>query len=463
MLKCTTLYNMLKNNATEFGDKEAILYDTMSVSYKMLFEDAVKKALHLMRYDGKEIAIYGPASYRWIVNVFGTILAGKDAVLIDSFAPANIRQEKLSKVGIDYVLCSTNQYVLSDAGANILPGTEKDDVTGLTYNAKTCEGNVILFTATAWDGDKPCVVTMKNILTAVKRMNDHCMCTEEDRVLSQIELTRIFGLVYSLFWPLANGACVCVGRGLRHIDSDTFYYNPTIFPGTPSVMNYCKRINAFNPELRKVIIGDSPCPFRLYGALNDRDISVYTVYGSAENTGSVAINVSVDGAYDLLDESCVFIAEDGEILVKGDCITPGYYNDKAATDRVIKDGVHHTGDYGRFNGKGQLVITRRNSGIILLPTGAKICKKMTSDEITELNGVAEARVILCNDKLVAAVVPINKDDKPDKFKKRIDKYNENKGYRWEIQKVVVLDRPLPRYEDGTIDDNELEDMILKEM
>ena len=147
MLKCMTLYNMLKNNATEFGDKEAILYDTISVSYQMLFEDAVKKALHLLRFEGKEIAIYGPASYRWIVNVFGTILAGKDAVLIDSFAPANIRQEKLSKVGIDYVLCSTNQYVLSDAGANILPGTEKDDVTGLTYNAKTCEGNVILFTA----------------------------------------------------------------------------------------------------------------------------------------------------------------------------------------------------------------------------------------------------------------------------------------------------------------------------
>ena len=57
MLKCTTLYNMLKNNATEFGDKEAILYDTISVSYQMLFEDAVKKALHLMRFEGKEIAI----------------------------------------------------------------------------------------------------------------------------------------------------------------------------------------------------------------------------------------------------------------------------------------------------------------------------------------------------------------------------------------------------------------------
>ena len=65
--------------------------------------------------------------------------------------------------------------------------------------------------------------------------------------------------------------------------------------------------------------------------------------------------------------------------------------------------------------------------------------------------------------MMVAVVPINKDDKPDKFKKRIDKYNENKGYRWEIQKVVVLDRPLPRYEDGSIDDNELEDIVFKEM
>ena len=182
MSECTTFYRMLKDNADKWGNKEAVLYDTISVTYKGLFDDVVKKAIHLKRFEGREIAIYGPASYRWVVNFFGTILAGKDAVLIDFFAPANIREEKLSKVGIDYVLCSTNQYILSDAEAIIIPDAENDDVNGYVYDENTDEGNIIIFTATVEDGDKPCVLTVDNILAAVRMMNGHCECEPEDRV-----------------------------------------------------------------------------------------------------------------------------------------------------------------------------------------------------------------------------------------------------------------------------------------
>ena len=81
MDKINSFYKMLKYNAEKYPDKEAIIYDTMTVTYQKLFEDSYKKALHLMRFEGSRIAIYGPASYRWIVNMFGTILAGKDVVL----------------------------------------------------------------------------------------------------------------------------------------------------------------------------------------------------------------------------------------------------------------------------------------------------------------------------------------------------------------------------------------------
>jgi long-subunit acyl-CoA synthetase (AMP-forming) len=457
-----TFYEMLKANADKWGDKEAILYDTTSITYGTLFEDVVKKAIHLKRFNGHEVAIYGPASYRWVVNFFGTILSGKDAVLIDFFAPANIRGEKLSKVGIDYVLCSTNQYILSDSNAAIIPNAEKDDVTGLSFNADTPEGHVILFTATAEDGDKPCVLTTANLLAAAERMNNHCKCEPHDKVLSQIELSRVFGLVYSFIWPLVSGASVCLGRGLRHIDADTYYYHPTILPGSPSNTDYLRKINSFNPELRTIILGEAPCPYELYEKLSDMDLKVYTIYGSTEDTGSVGINSCEDGSYELLDAASVEIAPDGEILVRGACVSSGYYGDRTATDLAIVDGVHHTGDYGRLNAKGHLVITRRNSGIILLPSGARICKKMTSNEITAINGVAEARVLLYDNKLVAVVVPIIKDGKAERFKKKIDRFNADKGYRWEIQRVVVVDKPLPRNEDGSIDENELETIVAQE-
>ena len=104
MDKINSFYKMLKYNAEKYPDKEAIIYDTMTVTYQKLFEDSYKKALHLMRFEGSRIAIYGPASYRWIVNMFGTILAGKDVMLVDFLLPQNTRNDILKKVGVDYIL-----------------------------------------------------------------------------------------------------------------------------------------------------------------------------------------------------------------------------------------------------------------------------------------------------------------------------------------------------------------------
>ena len=78
-------------------------------------------------------------------------------------------------------------------------------------------------------------------------------------MLAQIALHHIFGYIYSLILPLHNGACVCIGRGLRHIDADTYYYNPTILPGSPSMVDYLKRIKAFNSQLKTIIIGGASC------------------------------------------------------------------------------------------------------------------------------------------------------------------------------------------------------------
>ena len=65
-------------------------------------------------------------------------------------------------------------------------------------------------------------------------------------------------------------------------------------------------------------------------------------------------------------EGAVTIAEDGEILVNGPCVMKGYYKDDEANNKVLRDGVYHTGDYGRINSAGRLVLLQRNPDIILL-------------------------------------------------------------------------------------------------
>ena len=447
-----TFYNMLKSNAESQPDAVAVVYDTMKVTYAKLFDDVTKKALHFQKFEGKRIAIFGPASYRWIVNMFGTIVAGKELALVDFFLPHDSRVDLLKKTEVNYTLTSTNQYILSDENSIIISSAEKDNVDGLIYDENTQEGDIIMFTATANECDKPVVLSVDNILNAVMAINSRVECTSDDIVLAQIPLHNEFGFIYSLIWPLYNGAMVWRGRGLRQVDADTYYYNPTILIGTPSMIDYQRAISGFNKELNTIIIGGASCPFRLFENLCDSDLKVYNIYGMTETSGCVGVNELYDGSYTLFDNNAVSIADDGEIIVSGPCVMKGYYNDVESTENVLKDGMYHTGDYGRINSFGRLVLLQRNPDIILLPTGEKISRVRTNEQITAINGVAEGFITFYNNRLTAVIVPIDKSANEDIFKRRIDKYNEKKGYRWEIQKIVLRKEPLPRKSDGTVDE-----------
>jgi long-subunit acyl-CoA synthetase (AMP-forming) len=460
MNKQASFYELLKKRAEQCPERTAVLYDTFAVTYKKLYEDVVKKAVHLSRYPGKRVTLYGPASYRWIVNMFGIVLAGKDAILIDFFIPQEARMQILTRVGTDYILSSTNQYILADNQAIMLPNAEKDNSDLSEFDDEIPEGNIMMFTATENESDKAVVLTPSGFVHMVDGIRKKVICGEDDRVLSQIALHQTFGLVYSLLWPLSCGACVCVGRGLRHIEADTYYYKATVLPGTPSMIKYLKRVKAFNQELKTIVIGGAPCPYELFECLKDRDFDVYTVYGMMECTGSIGINDTPDGAYDLIDSLKVTFAEDGEILVGGDCIMKGYDKDLEANEKVIVNGIYHTGDYGHMNPAGRLVIDRRKSGVLLLPTGECICSRVINDELTALKGIAESSLVLYEDKLTAVIVPIDKNKTADRFKKLIDSYNEKKGYRWEIQQIVVSQAPLPKLPDGSVDEAEVINTLL---
>jgi len=447
-----TFYDLLKKNAAQFGKKTAILYDTFEVSYEKLFTDSVKKALHLQRYQGKRIALYGPASYRWIVNFLGIILAGKDAVLVDFFTPKKARDNMLYNTSVDYVLCSTNQYILSDAHAIIINGADKDDVRGLQYDESTKEGSIIVFTTTAKEQDKGVLLTPVNIMAALDCIARQGLCKDTDKVLSQVTLSQIFGLLYSILLPISVGACVCVGRGLRHIDADTYYYHPTILPANPSMIEYLKKIKAFNEELKRIIIGGAPCPARLRREICENGIEIDTIYGEARSTCCIAVSRGDDDSYEMMKEGLVSIAEDGEILFEGDCVMAGYNNDQEGTNEAVKNGVLYTGDYGRLNKDGHLVIEKRNAGIILLPTGENICKSVVDAELSAISDVREGYVCMHNNKLTAIMVKLNNDVKPERIQRHIDKYNEQNGSKWKIQKVIIRSHSIERLENGEIDE-----------
>ena len=219
--------------------------------------------------------------------MFGTIVAGKELALVDFFLPHDSRVDLLKKTEVNYTLTSTNQYILSDENSIIISSAEKDNVDGLIYDENTQEGDIIMFTATANECDKPVVLSIDNILNAIMAINSRVECTSDDIVLAQISLHNEFGFIYSPHTILRIiGAMVCIGRGLRHVDADTYYYNPTILIGTPSMIDYQRAISGFNKELNTIIIGGASCPFRLL-RISDSDLKVYNIYGMTETSGCV--------------------------------------------------------------------------------------------------------------------------------------------------------------------------------
>ncbi|WP_051051260.1 AMP-dependent synthetase/ligase [Pacificimonas flava] len=102
----------------------------------------------------------------------------------------------------------------------------------------------------------------------------------------------------------------------------------------------------------------------------------------------------------------VRIAEDGEILVRGELVMHGYWNNEAETARVLRDGWLHTGDIGHFDEDGHIVITDRKKDLIVLDKGDNVAPQRVEGMLTLQPEIAQAMV--AGDKrpyLVGLVVP----------------------------------------------------------
>jgi len=92
----------------------------------------------------------------------------------------------------------------------------------------------------------------------------------------------------------------------------------------------------------------------------------------------------------------VRIAEDGEVLVRGESVTPGYFEAPQQTSEAFRESWFHTGDYGERDPDGNLVIRGRKKEIIVTPEGLKVFPEDVEAVLNLLPGVRESAVIGTN-------------------------------------------------------------------
>jgi long-chain acyl-CoA synthetase len=134
-------------------------------------------------------------------------------------------------------------------------------------------------------------------------------------------------------------------------------------------------------------------------------------YGQTESAPVVSVNfpssgIKLDTVGPPLRGVEVKIADDGEILVRGELVMLGYWRDEEQTAKTIRDGWLHTGDIGHLDERGRIVITDRKKDIIVNDKGDNIAPQKLEGMLTLQPEIAQAMV--SGDKrpyVVALIVP----------------------------------------------------------
>lgn len=173
---------------------------------------------------------------------------------------------------------------------------------------------------------------------------------------------------------------------------------------------FSKWREALGGNIEAIASGSAALQPRLARVFVAAGIPVFEGYGLTETSPVVCVNAESSGSMfgtvgKLLEGVEVKIAEDGEILVKGDLVMMGYYKRKDLTDEVIDtDGWFHTGDIGEFVGDGFLKITDRKKEMFKTSGGKYIAPQQMENKFKESRFIEQIMVIGENRKHPAALI-----------------------------------------------------------
>ena len=202
----------------------------------------------------------------------------------------------------------------------------------------------------------------------------------------------------------------------------------------------------FGGNLKAFVSGGGALDKEIGEFLNSIGLPTLQGYGLTETSPVVSCNpihkIKVETVGPPFKGNEVKIAEDGEILVKGENVMLGYWNKKEETAKVIIDGWLHTGDIGEIDSEdGYLKITDRKKDIIVSAGGDNISPAKIENIIN--NAIEIDQCMVYGDKknyLVALVVP-NKEflKEKEKINNIIENINKKLTQVEKIKKIQLID------------------------
>ena len=200
----------------------------------------------------------------------------------------------------------------------------------------------------------------------------------------------------------------------------------------------------FGGNLKAFISGGGALDYEVGSFLNAIGLPTLQGYGLTETSPVVSCNSIKDIRVDTVGKpfigNSVKLANDGEILIKGENVMLGYWKNEEETNKVLKNGWLSTGDIGEFDGEF-LKITDRKKDIIITPGGDNISPIKIENDLNKSKYIEQS--LVCGDNkpfLVALLVlsPEYNDISVEEVQIELEKININLSRIEKIKKFLII-------------------------
>ncbi|SER37568.1 AMP-dependent synthetase/ligase [Actinokineospora terrae] len=195
---------------------------------------------------------------------------------------------------------------------------------------------------------------------------------------------------------------------------------------------------ALGGRCRAAISGGAPLGEHLAHFFRGAGIPVYEGYGLTETAAAICVNTEAATRVGTVGRpvagATARVLDDGEVVLRGDMVSPGYWNNPAATSDALVDGWLHTGDLGAIDDDGFLRITGRKKEIIVTAGGKNVAPGVLEDAVRRHPLVSQCLVVGDRQPYIAALITLDHDELNARGWSRLS--TDDPGLRAEVRKAV---------------------------
>ncbi len=462
--KYNNLYELLEKNSLQ-APKKIVIYSESGKLTNIELQNKVDRLARFLENSGikfgDKVAIVMSNSHEFVISLFAICKIGAIAVPINNF----LKSEELEYIIKDCqakLLVASNSFkselktVLQNTTVSKIIWTQhKDELDEfnfcfdeilstivvhehISHSPALNDTAIIIYTSGTTGNPKGAMLSYKNIFSNSIAGGDRFKLTSKDRFVVYLPMFHSFTLSVMVIAPIYFNASIVSIKSIfpfSNVLKQVLFKRVTIFLGAPQIYNALNKAKIpwyfmwFN-NIRLFVSGSAPLSEQVLIDFNKKFKRSVMIegYGLSECSPAVSSNLfdkrktlSVGVPFKsfqvkIVDDELLEVPKGdvGEIIVYGDCVMQGYYNNPTATDNTIINGWLKTGDLGYVDDDGFIYIVDRKKDLII-SKGINVYPREIEELIIKIDGIDAVAVVGIKDETkderIVAFVELEKEKK----------------------------------------------------